>query len=150
MKWCTVHHQSWKYSSYNYTVVKSGIIHPEKFADTPTLVALSLNTLSVFSISSMPFTGSSNMKDDPFPWTLVNHTLPLCKSTNCFTRASPRPVPPYWRFMPESICLKGSNRYSWSSEDIPIPVSVTENIALFPFFLQYRTYALEVPKTSFH
>jgi len=49
------------------TALKSGIIHPEKLADTPTLVALSLNTLSGFSISSRPFKGSSNMKDDPFP-----------------------------------------------------------------------------------
>ena len=71
-------------------------------------------------------TGKDTVKVLPLSTSLSTDTVPLCISASFFTRDNPSPVPLYFRLMAESICLKGSNSFCWSSFEIPIPVSCTE------------------------
>ncbi len=79
----------------------------------------------------------------PFPYSLSNQIFPPCISTIRFVRASPSPVPSYFREKELSACQNSLNTFCWSSGFMPIPVSETEicsisstmpvSINIFPF-----------------
>ena len=63
----------------------------------------------------------------PLPGSLVHPIRPPINSASPLLMAKPRPVPPYWRVVEESACVKLSKIISVLSAAIPIPVSVTLN-----------------------
>src|SRR2546425_9127477 len=52
---------------------------------------------------------------------------PPMSSTSRLEMVRPRPVPPYWRVVDESACVKLSKMTSSLSAGMPMPVSETEN-----------------------
>ena len=68
---------------------------------------------------------TENEKLLPLPFSLSRWTLPCINSINCFVIASPNPVPPYFLVIEASTCEKLLNNLSFSSGEIPIPVSDT-------------------------
>mmetsp|Transcript_37013 Transcript_37013/g.109095 ORF Transcript_37013/g.109095 Transcript_37013/m.109095 type:complete len:265 (+) Transcript_37013:530-1324(+) len=69
---------------------------------------------------------------EPCPSVLSTLMSEPCDIASCFTRLSPRPVPPYLRVVFLSTCLNGSNMSSSLSAGIPMPVSVTLTLASGP------------------
>ena len=68
----------------------------------------------------------------PTPFLLFTLISPPKSSTRDFVITKPNPVPPYFRVVESSSCLKGSNISSSFSETIPIPVSEISNCMLTP------------------
>ena len=73
--------------------------------------------------------GMEMVNDVPTPGLLSTCMLPFCISTKRLTMASPRPVPPNRRAMPESACVKSLKMVSNSLSDMPMPVSLTSIIS---------------------
>jgi len=61
------------------------------------------------------------------PGSLSAWIRPFINLTICRQIARPRPVPPYFRVVEPSACVKDSNRLARISGSIPMPVSFTEN-----------------------
>src|SRR5271170_1722076 len=62
----------------------------------------------------------------PPPGTLSAQIRPPIFSTRRRQMDSPRPVPPYWRVVDESTCVKSSKMDESLSLGMPTPVSATE------------------------
>ncbi len=70
--------------------------------------------------------GSITVNVAPFPSpSLVALTVPPWSSTRCRTIARPNPMPPCWRLVFWSACLKRSKTCGRKSGEIPCPVSLT-------------------------
>ena len=63
----------------------------------------------------------------PSPTMLFTLTSPCISSQSCLTIAKPNPVPPNWRVVEVSACVKDSNNELRCLGSIPIPVSITEH-----------------------
>ena len=66
----------------------------------------------------------------PTPGSLSSQTWPPISSTSRRQMVSPSPVPPCFRVVDESACMKGWNRRAACSFVMPMPVSLMENRSL--------------------
>lgn len=72
-------------------------------------------------------TTNSNRNVEPLPTSDSTVTSPPMRLANFLEIASPKPVPPYFRVVVESIWLKAlKSRSLIRSSGMPIPVSLTE------------------------
>src|SRR5439155_18774700 len=70
-------------------------------------------------------TGSVNVKVLPLPGSLSTQIRPPCSSTKRFANDRPSPVPSRERSDCRRACWNSSKIRTWSSGEIPIPVSFT-------------------------
>src|SRR5665213_2407879 len=73
--------------------------------------------------------GRRTVKTEPFPDSLVTVTSPPIISAKRRLIARPRPVPPNFRVVEASACVKGVKSFSSCSGVMPMPVSVTAKLS---------------------
>ena len=89
------------------------------------------------------------LKELPFLSSLSTHILPPIFSMSCFEMVRPRPVPPYFRVVELSACVKLSNIFSCFSFGIPTPVSETEKYkTILPSFFSFKFTLITISPCS--
>ena len=119
----------------------SRMLHPvTKWWSSSRLVALSSTTRTRRPCRSRAFDAEAsstlvvlpkravNQNVEPMPGTLSTPIAPPIISASCFAIARPSPVPPYFRVVEPSACVKAVKILARVSSSIPIPVSRTSNL----------------------